>query len=260
MTTVNPPFVQPVDPTRTATAVLTRGFYSFASLVLLALTLLGFYKFYLHGQAHPGRPLTPPIRGVLIAHGLVMSAWIVLAVVQPLLIAGRSKRAHRLFGRVGGVLAIAVVVLGVWVAIAATRVNPPDLTLFGLTGRQFTMVPMIAVTLFAVFVASGIVLRKQPAMHKPMMFLATLTAISASVGRIDVMNTPFAGTSFEYHLSAFTPVVLLGAALLGFKWAIDRRLDRWFAIGLAWMTVAFFVATHVARTALWDSFVQWLTA
>src|SRR5688572_18691285 len=72
----------------------SRLFYSIASIALLALTFIGFRFFYLHMQAFPGRPLTPPIRTLVIAHGVSMTVWMLLAVVQPLLVAANRKRVH----------------------------------------------------------------------------------------------------------------------------------------------------------------------
>jgi hypothetical protein len=40
----------------------------------------------LHGKAYPGRELAPEIRTLLIPHGIGMSAWFLLFLVQPLLI------------------------------------------------------------------------------------------------------------------------------------------------------------------------------
>jgi hypothetical protein len=51
---------QSVSPSR------VRWFYSAASLSLLVLMFIGFQLFYLQGMAYPGRPLTPPIRTLLI--------------------------------------------------------------------------------------------------------------------------------------------------------------------------------------------------
>ena len=58
----------------------SRLFYSIASIVLLVLTLIGFRMFYLHLQAFPGRPLTPPIRTLLIVHGVSMTIWMLLSI------------------------------------------------------------------------------------------------------------------------------------------------------------------------------------
>src|SRR5688572_29737527 len=62
----------------------SRWFYSISSLLLLVLTFIGFQLFYMKGQAYPGRPLTPPIRMLVITHGVLMSLWMLLAVIQPL--------------------------------------------------------------------------------------------------------------------------------------------------------------------------------
>src|SRR5512139_458269 len=72
----------------------SRLFYSLSSLLLLVLTFLGFKLFYLEGKAYPGHPLPPPTRTLLIVHGLLMSVWILLAVVQPWLIAAKNRKLH----------------------------------------------------------------------------------------------------------------------------------------------------------------------
>ena len=72
-----------------------RWFYSAATLALLVITLAGFRFFYLEGKAYPGRELAPPIRTLLVAHGILMTGWMALAAAQPLLVAaGQIGRAH----------------------------------------------------------------------------------------------------------------------------------------------------------------------
>lgn len=95
------------------------------------LTFIGFKLFYLQGQAFPGRPLTPPIRTQLITHGVLMTSWMLLSVLQPLLVAAGRKRVHMTNGMFAAGLAVAIVVVGYLTAINVARVNPPDLKLFG---------------------------------------------------------------------------------------------------------------------------------
>ena len=69
-------------------SVLDRYFYAVATVLLLVLVISGFHFFHFEGRAYPGaRELTPPIRMLLITHGVAMSAWMLLAIVQPLLVA-----------------------------------------------------------------------------------------------------------------------------------------------------------------------------
>ena len=63
-----------------------RWLYPAFAVLLLVSTLLGFQQFYLYGKAYPGREILPQSRLLIIAHGVAMSCWIVLFVVQPLLL------------------------------------------------------------------------------------------------------------------------------------------------------------------------------
>lgn len=89
-------------------AFWNRYYFSSAALVLLGLTVWGFHAFYLEGKGAGGRTITDEIRGWVILHGITMTAWVLLFVVQPFLIAGKKFSAHRTLGRVGTILAAAV--------------------------------------------------------------------------------------------------------------------------------------------------------
>jgi hypothetical protein len=231
-----------------------RAFYSVASITLLILTVIGFRFFYLHGQAFPGRELTPPIRALLITHGMLMTSWMLLAVLQPVLIAGGNRRTHILIGRVASVLALGIFVLGLRVAIQATRVNPPDLKLFGLAPKEFLVVPLTGIIMFAVFVAIGVWHRRRPEVHRPMMFMASLAVVAAAMGRMPRLNDWYAGTWLEYCFSAFLTTLILGAVLLVAKCAISKSFDRWFATAFGALTLVSVAMSLIARTDVWRHF------
>jgi hypothetical protein len=219
---------------------------------MLVLTVIGFSHFYLRGQAYPGRPLTPEIRGVLIAHGVSMSAWILLFVIQPWLIAARRHRAHMLLGRLGAVLAAVVVVLGVWTAFAGARVASVEMRWFGMNANQFIAIPLISVGLFGGFVAASISMRRRPQIHKALVLIGTLSAMSAPLGRIDTLTNLYVSTIFERAFSAFPATLALGLILLAVKFALERSLDRAMAIGIAVLTAAYWLTSQVARTEAWE--------
>jgi hypothetical protein len=56
-----------------------------------------------------------------------MTLWMLLFLVQPLLIVARNRRLHMTLGKIGAVLAAAIVVVGVKTAIESVRVSPPGL-------------------------------------------------------------------------------------------------------------------------------------
>lgn len=233
-----------------------RFFYTGAALLLLVLTFLGFQLFYLHGTAYPGRPLTPPIRNVVIAHGVAMSAWMLLLVIQPLLIVNRKYRVHMFLGKIGAVLAACIVVLGWRVAVGAARVNPPDLKLWGLVPKQFLAIPLCAIVMFAGYVAIGVWKRRRAEVHRPMMLLGALAASAAAIDRISAITHLYAHNVWGEIFGPFFAPTVIGAALLLVKWALTRSFDRSYAAGFAVLAVVGPLTMKLATTQAWDGFAS----
>lgn len=229
-----------------------RWFYPVATATLLVLTVIGFQFFYFGGKAYPGRELPPPIRGLIILHGVVMSAWMLVAVLQPVLVATGKKRIHRKVGAGAMVLAIGLIVIGLIVSIESARITPPDFSRFGLLPGQFLVVPLWSIVAFGIFVAIGVSRRNRPEIHRPMMFLASLSVVAAALGRFGMLNVYFQGTVLEQLLSAFVLTIIVGLLVLLVKWALTRSLDRWFALGLTGFTLGCVIATVGSRTQDWE--------
>ena len=71
-----------------------------------------------------------------------MTAWILLSVVQPLLVATGRKRVHMMLGKFAMALAVGIIVAGYLIAIGSTRGTPPELVRFGLAPKAFLTVPL----------------------------------------------------------------------------------------------------------------------
>ena len=235
-----------------------RFFYSGAAMLLLVLMLIGFQQFYVHARAFPNRPLAPPIRNLLIAHGVAMTAWVVLLLAQPLLIVNRRLRVHMLLGKIGAVLAGCIFFLGLWVGIAAPKVAPPEVRLWNLPYKHFMAVPLISITIFAAFVVAGIWNRRRPEVHRPMMLLATLAVIPAALDRIDALSSLYRNTVLAPIFGPFLTSLVIGAIFLAVRWALTRKLDRYFAIGWAGLVVASAGIMKLATTHAWDRFATFL--
>lgn len=236
-----------------------RRFYVGIAALLLVLMILGFQQFYLHGKAYPDRELAPPIRTLLILHGIGMSAWLLLFLVQPLLIMAGNRRVHMMLGRIGAALAACIVILGFRLGIEATRISPPDMIIWGLAPKQFMAVPIISIIIFAGFVIAGVWNRRRPeVVHRPMLLLATLAAMSAAVSRIDCINALYHGTVWETVFGPFFGTLAIGAFFLVMKWLLARPLNRWFAIGYAGLVVSSALILQLATTGTWDHFASFL--
>jgi small basic protein len=235
-----------------------RLFYTTAAALLLVLMFLGFQQFYLHGKAYPGRELAPPIRSLLILHGIGMSAWVLLFLVQPLLIVTNNRRIHRMLGRVGAGLAAVIVILGFRLGIESTLISPPELRIWGLAPKQFMTIPIVSILIFAGFVFLGVWHRRRPEVHRPMMLLATLAAMPAAVGRIDAISDLYRGTIWESLFGPSFASLVVGALFLLLKWRLAGSLSRPFALGYAGLVAASAGIMRLATTPAWDGFASYL--
>lgn len=246
------PVVQsPVAPARSNPA---RFFYTAAGVLMLVCVLAGFRDFFFRGGAYPNRPITPPIRAAVIAHGVSMSLWIVLIIVQPLLIATRRHRVHFALGKVGAVLAGVILVVGLYTGTWSARVAPADFSLWGLNAVRFTMISYSAMIFFTILVAIGVWKRNRSEIHRPMMLLATLAALPAALDRIDIVRGLYENTLLGAIWGPYVGSLAIGVILLAVKCALTRSFDRWFALGLAGLALAALAAYQIAFTSAWESF------
>jgi hypothetical protein len=181
-----------------------------------------------------------------------------LAIIQPFLVAGGDRRTHMALGKVAAIIAVCLVVLGLKMGIASCKVAPPDLMYGPLTPKQFLIVPVGDIALFALFVALGVSFRKRPDIHKPMMFLASLAAVGAAISRMDFLNHLYPGTVWEKLFGFFFFTVVAGAFFLILKCVVFRKFDRWFAVGFGVMAFWFWIITQGATTKTWDGIAGFL--
>ena len=231
--------------------------YGAAALLLFVLMMLGFQQFYLHARAYPGQPLAPPIRLLLIAHGMAMSLWVITFVVQSLLIVGRNFRLHMAVGPFAVALAVVMVLLGLWLPIQATRFEP-DETVWSLNRVHFMAIPMFAILTFGAFVAVGIWQRRRPEIHRPMMLLATLSIIPAATDRITGLPDLYAASVCGPLFGPFFTALIIGTLFLVAKSLLTRSFDRWFATGFVVLIVVDVFIMRLAPTDAWGRFAAFL--
>lgn len=242
----------------TPDAPAARLFYPASALLCLVITLVGFQHFYFKGQAFPGRPLTPPIKTLLIVHGITMLAWILLFILQPTLVRLGKVRAHMLLGSAGALFALGLVVSGWLVGIHAAKANPPDLLLFGMLPPQFLYVPLTAISFFGIMVTLAVCNTHRPALHRALMLIATVAALSAAMGRIDWLNTTFDATLWFKAFGPLHSSVTLALLLLAARCLALRRFDAALALPVGALALAFAVMHAVSMRPQWDAFARFL--
>ena len=226
-----------------------RYFYSSVAALMVAIMFIGFYAFYTRGTGFGGRVITPEVRGVVIVHGIAITLWYLLFLVQTLLIAVKNRRLHMTLGWSAVAVGLTVTISGVLTAVRSVRYTPPELVLFGMKYQDFLLVMLMEMAVFTVFVTAGILTRKKPEIHRSMMLLAGLSVLLGATARMPAVMALFGGENSRGGF--FAPVFVLAAIILVVRWAMTRRFDRWYAAGYVATVVLYLGAEQVSRTDAW---------
>lgn len=160
-----------------------RSTYIVAGLACAIIALTGFARTY-YLKSLFGTPALPALINV---HGVIMSSWCILFLVQAYLVATQRVRLHRRLGILGAAVATLVVAMGTYITIEATarevrsHVVRQFHFLFGLN--------LVNLLVFAIFVVSALILRSRSEFHKRLMLMATISILAPAVARITLLFT-----------------------------------------------------------------------
>ena len=203
-----------------------RVFFGAMTGITFAVLFVGFARtFFL-------KPLfeTPALAPVLQLHGAVATLWPVLMIVQVALIRARNYQLHRTLGMVGIVVAVLFVTTAAMASIGKPRPTEEM--------RALLILPAHWLVFFSLAVAAGVRFRREAAIHKRLMYLATFITVMTGMRRLqtllDIPTSPYQTLTVAAVLlllplfvyDAFTlrrihPVTLAGAAWFVAVWAIS---------------------------------------
>jgi len=164
-------------------------FFPIMSLLLLFIVLKGFGPSFFFrdrtstegGFGSDGLPL------YLIIHGLVMSTWMLLLVVQTGLVQIKNVKAHMTLGWAGLIVALLVIPTGILAMngfgprLLALGVPPPVLR-EGLS--LLFWIDVFSLILFPSLIGAAVYYRKKTAWHKRLMLYAGFTVLTPALGRL----------------------------------------------------------------------------
>lgn len=225
-----------------------RTFYAAMAAAFVLLVFVGYApSYYLRGLVPLHRPVPAPSLMVHL-HAAVFSLWIGLFAVQAALVAAHRRDLHRRLGLWAMALAVAMVVVGMLVAIqgVARQSGPP-----GIPPLQWLAVPVFDMVFFTVLVAAACVLRADPQAHKRLMLVTMIGLMAPAVARI-----PFP------RGMPVSPVTLATGALLFPLLAWDLRtrgsLHRATVLGTLALVAWRVLPAAVWKTPAWLAFAGWL--
>jgi hypothetical protein len=189
--------------------------------------------------------------GLVHLHGIVMTLWFALFVVQVRLIAAHRTDLHRRAGVVGALLAALVLVVGVTTAIVAAKrgftPGPPPLV--------FLSIPLGDMLVFAVLVSLGLLFRRRSDIHRRLMLLASVGILGAAISRIPI---GFIETGGPLTFFGLTDLCVLACVV--FDTVKNRRLHPAFGWGILFIVASQPLRLMLTDTAVWMQFATWLTA
>jgi hypothetical protein len=161
-----------------------RRFFTSMVIAMALFVLAGFAPSYfmkpMLGGLVSGREV-PPITPLIHLHAAAGSAWMLFLVWQAHLIRGKQHQRHMANGLIGAGIAVAVVAVGLVVAIDAGKAGRH---LPGWNSTAFLMMPLASAILFGAFVAAALWWRKRPDYHKRLMLIATSSILLPAGARI----------------------------------------------------------------------------
>lgn len=220
-----------------------------AAVLLPVIVLAGFARtYYLRGLFD-----TPPLRSALVhLHGALMTAWVVLFIVQIWLVSARRVRTHQRLGIAGAALAVAVMVVGVWTAVAGAAFgNAPK----GVPPLVFLVVPVMDMVVFAILLAAALSYRRRPEIHKRLMVLTAFNFLPPAVARIQLPFIQSAGLPAIFGIADG----LLLVAVAYDTWR-HRRLHPAMALGAILIVLSLPLRIALGGTAWWMRLATWATS
>ncbi len=224
---------------------LDRRFYTWVAVAACIIVFTGFAQTYYLKRAF-GTPELPALRHI---HGLVMTLWFGLFVLQSRLVAVRRTDLHRRVGVFGALLAALVLVLGTMTAIDAARrgssPGPPPLV--------FLAVPLGDMFIFTTLAGAGLYFRRRSDIHRRLMLLSTVSMLPAAFARIPLDSIRTGGP-----LAYFGLADLCVLACVIYDSRMNRRLHPAFGWGALLVMASHPLRLMLAGTPAWMRFATWL--
>jgi FtsH-binding integral membrane protein len=219
-------------------------FFASTAWLMLVSVLVGFGPtYYLAGVFRA--PLPSPIIHI---HGALFSCWILLLITQNSLAWARRVDIHKKLGLGGFLLACLMVIAG-WMAATdrlARGTAPP-----GLDTYFFYIVPMTDMVIFATLIFFAYRMRRDPAAHKRIIYVATVGILIAAIARFP--------TKWLFHNALHAAIASYAFLVLLISYDLwsTRKVHRATLWAGAFLIFVQQIRLPIGKTAAWHSFAAW---
>jgi hypothetical protein len=220
-------------------------FVSFMVLLLLATVLYGFARsYFLAGVFRAPLPNT-----LIHIHGAVFTSWMLLLITQTSLVSAGRVDIHRKLGLAGFGLACLMIILGVLAATDALARNfiPPGAP---FDAKTFYTVPMGDMLIFAALIFFAYRFRSNPAVHKRLILIASISLMDAPLGRVPFLN--------QSHLISDIACYSFFVLLFAYDWWSTGKIQRVTIWATLFVIIVEELRVPIGMTAPWHAFATWM--
>jgi hypothetical protein len=231
-------------------------YFLYMSLMFLAVVLVGFARSF-YFQPYFAFPELP---AHLYLHGTALTAWFVLALIQPWLIKIRRTEVHRRLGIIGVALAISVVASGLWTIVLR---DIPEIDEFPTRAAG----NLASLLMFSTCFTLGVLFRRKPATHKRLMLFASIPLLAPALdrlARIPVLND-FWGRAL-YWFPAPPEIAFATVAFVTLLFTVvvnDLVTERRVQPGTYWGLFSILIISPSVTfvffaSGIWVAFIHWV--
>jgi hypothetical protein len=235
-----------------STIIASRSRFHVIVLAVLAATVfVGFARTYYVKFLFD----SPPLEQAAHLHGLLATLWIALHYTQARLIAGQRVDLHRRLGIAAAAVALVLALQTTSFAIGSAAAGHAPPTRDPL---RFLAASLGNVTMFSLFVASALLLRRHREWHKRFMLFATFVMLNPAIGRLDSQIMQPLG--FPRVILPIVVTLAFMAWAVAHDWRRSRRVHPAYVVGTIAMLGSFPLRGFIGSTDAWLSIARWLVA
>lgn len=232
-------------------------FYLIMTIVLLVMVFLGFGRtFFLRPFfEQPARWQLDQLPTVYLVHGIILTAWFVLLIVQSTLINIRKVVIHRKLGYGLAVLAVLVVFSGIQVVLDSTPrsikmgILAPENQSQMLGQSVPLFLDLLSLIVFTLFIGLAIVFRRNIKLHRTLILIGSMSFMAVALAR--ALPEFFPRVELPLIIGSF---LLFPILLFVHDWIYYKRFPVYAFAGLLTLIAMVFMTLFFVRSDWWFNF------
>jgi hypothetical protein len=225
-------------------------FYLILTIILLLFVLLGFTRtFYLRSFfEQPERWQLDQLPMVYVIHGIILTAWFLLLVIQSALVNVRKVAVHQKLGYAMSVLAVLVIFTSILAVLDSTPrsirmglLDPENMD--EMRGQSIPLfLDLLSLVVFTIAIAIALAFRKNPVLHRTAVMIGSMAFMVVALVRATFFVFPGSGMLLPAVLFFLLPIILMVH-----DWILFKRFPKYAFFGLILLglmvPLAFFISS-----------------